>query len=100
MPNERIHPRARVHPAALEVLTVVGATVPLPKPTAAALRLTCKATRLAVDQATYELILTPAAAEGLRPVGSALTAGLTSLQLKRQLSQVGRFPLLNATLIA
>lgn len=67
------------------------------KETLKALRLTCKTTQLAVDQRIKELRLTDKSAKGLRPVGNALTAGLTSLHFSRNL---GHSSMLNELAIA
>lgn len=60
-------------------LALVAATVPLPKPTAAALRLVCQATKMAVDTEFKTIHLFLDSAEGLRAVANPLTSGLQVL---------------------
>lgn len=65
-----------------QVLELVAATVSwLPKSTLAALRLTSKATKLAVDHATKKLFLSLSSAEELRVIDSPLLSELTSLNV-------------------
>lgn len=77
------HPSGTGHRGAVEALALVAATVPLPPATAAALRLVCRATKLAVDHATKVVSLSLGAAEELLAVGNPLTSGLTSLRCAR-----------------
>lgn len=82
-------------------LALVVANVPLPKETQKALRLTCRATRLAVDQTITDLVLVPEAAEQLHRVDSPLLLGLTSLTFTTKLYHSWEPPaVLNACSIA
>lgn len=85
---------------ATEALELVATNVPLPKPTAAALRLVCRSTRRAVDESVKSLSLNAAAAEALRPLGTPLTADLTALSLFDLNSEFSGVGVTNGTMIA
>lgn len=87
-----------IDPAA--VLALVAANVPLPTETQAALRLTCRATKLAVDDGVKELVLGVEAATGIRAVENPLTAGLTCLRLELSLQDFDVPSVENALTIA
>lgn len=71
------HHEQTADPAA--ALAIVAATIPLPTDTLKALRLTCQATRLSIDEGITALNLPSNAAQQLRVEGSTLVSGLASL---------------------
>lgn len=66
----------------VDILVFVTSAIPLPTDTLRALRLTCQATRLAIDDKIKELFFTSDDAEELRTVSSPLNLGVTSITLQ------------------
>jgi hypothetical protein len=90
-PDQNVEPG----PDPVDILALVAAIVPLPTPTAAALRLVCRATKLAVDHATTELSIPWDDVLQIPIQSTPLMSGLTSVTFTDDLGYDGIY-LINA----